>query len=200
MEHISEELDEILLGKRLDEFYFAILEKKLTTRMAENGLEELNSKDAKFIGVPKEEVDGLYQEIMETKGKFADKIAGAVMQLLYVTAKTRQSAIITVVDGKVYNIATTTGPELVDLEKYKIVNYENLTSFYDDSTCKIRYFTAEDDSRIKGRIVQLDTTDDSIIDKYEETAVRQKSSKDLTHEFFIEATNKEKTPAYIKKK
>lgn len=200
MSYTKEEIDQIILSKDLDEFYFAIFEKKRKFKLiSDQELKELRGENVKYIGASKEKVDTVYEKAKELDEKSQRNMAETIMKLIYTMSQTRLSAIITMIDNDIYNIATPTGPEKINLDEYKIINYENLTNYYDESTCKIRYVTAEDDPRIKGRIVSLDTTNDNLFYDYANRTVRQKQSKDLTQKFKEEVSKKDSPKTYIKK-
>ena len=73
MSYTKEEIDQIILSKDLDEFYFAIFEKKRKFKLiSDQELKELRGENVKYIGASKEKVDTVYEkETVRNKEKTA---------------------------------------------------------------------------------------------------------------------------------
>ena len=116
------------------------------------------------------------------------------MRVMYSLSQVRHLAILTMIGDDVYDIGS---PRFEDLKRNKIIHFDNLTTLYDESNARVRYFTPEEDPGLTQRTVLIDVDDESIIQSYENAHIHQKESKDLTSSFFIEVKGK---PYTLKRK
>ena len=160
--YTQDELNKILLSKELGDFYFAIIENC--------GVEiqnaELNSKlEGLMDGIIN---DGYVKDFFTTVSEIVDGIVNK-----------RYLGIVTVIDNDVFDIGT---QEFVDLDKSKIVHFDNLKTFFDDSTARLTCVTQEELPALNGDTVLLEVTDDSIIPLYEAIYVLQPEDDDVTED------------------
>ena len=174
----QKELDQILLSKKLNEFYLAIIENR-QEMLTDEEYDEISREDTIIYGDNKAEVEKLFKDI-QTDERLKD-FAPDLMKLLYSIAQIRHLAILTMVDDLVYDISIA---KFEDLERNKIVRFDNLTTFYNESNARIRYFTPEEYPQLMQRTVLLDVDDESIILAYENEHIHQEESEDLTSDFF----------------
>ena len=84
-----------------------------------------------------------------------------------------------------------------NLKRNKIVHFDNLTTLYNESNARVRYFTPEEEPQLTQRTVLVDIDDESIIQAYENEHIHQEESEDLTSDFFTEVKGK---PYTLKRK
>ena len=111
MKYSQEELNQILLSKPLNEFYFAILENREKLLTNEEFEKIISRDDNVYNEVSKEEVDNISNLLQ--KDEMLKKYSKDIMKVLYSFARIRQLAIITMIDDDVYNIGNI---EFVDLK------------------------------------------------------------------------------------
>ncbi len=95
-------------------------------------------------------------------------------------------AILTMIDDQIYDIGNI---EFVDAKRDKIIHYDNLTNYYDETNARLRFFTKEE-PRLKQKTVLVDVDDESMISLYEKTHVEREESEDLTGKFISEFKDK----------
>ena len=116
------------------------------------------------------------------------------MRVMISLAQVRHLAILTMIDDDVYDIGSA---KFEDLKRNKIIHFDNLTTIYDESNARVRYFTPEEEPQLTQKTVLIDVDDESIIQAYETSYIHQKESKDLTSDFFNEVKGK---PYTLKRK
>ena len=187
----QEELDQILLSKKLNEFYLAIIEHRLEL-LTDEEYEEISRRDKTIYGDNKDEVEDLFKKV-ETDERLKD-FAPDLMRVIFSLAQVRHLAILTMVDDDVYDIGSA---KFEDLKRNKIIRFDNLTTLYDESNARVRYFTPEEEPQLTQRTVLVDVDDESIIQAYENEHIHQEESEDLTSDFFTEVKGK---PYTLKRK
>lgn len=187
----QEELDQILLSKKLNEFYLAIIEHRLEL-LTDEEYEEISRIDITFYGDNKDEAEDLFKKV-ETDERLKD-FAPVLMRIMYNLAQVRHLAVLTMIGDDVYNIGSA---KFEDLKRNKIIHFDNLTNFYDESNARVRYFTPEEEPQLTQRTVLLDIDDESIVQSYENAHIHQETSEDLTSDFFAEVKGK---PYTLKRK
>lgn len=187
----QEELDQILLSKKLNEFYLAIIENRQEL-LTDEEYEEIVRRDKTIYGDNKEEVEDFFKKV-ETDERLKD-FAPDLMRVMYSLAQVRHLAILTMIDDDVYDIGSA---KFEDLKRDKIIHFDNLTTLYDESNARVRYFTPEEESQLTQRTVLVDVDDESIIQAYENEHIQQEESEDLTSDFFTEVKGK---PYTLKRK
>ena len=188
MKYSQEELNQILLSKPLNEFYFAILENREKPLTNEEFEKIISRDDNVYNGVSKEEVDDISNLLQEDE--MLKNYSKDIMKIFYSFARIRELAIITMIDDDVYNIGNI---EFVDLKSKKIINYDNFENYYNDKNARIRFFTPEEEPSIKQNTVLVDVDDESFIYAYEKAHINQKESEDLTSSFLTEVKGKTNT-------
>ena len=187
----QEELDQILLSKKLNEFYLAIIENRQEL-LTDEEYEEISRRDKTIYGDNKDEVEDLFKKV-ETDERLKG-FAPVLMRIMYSFAQVRHLAILTMIDDDVYNIGSA---KFEDLKRNKIIHFDNLTNFYDESNARVRYFTPDEEPQLTQRTVLLDIDDESIVQSYENAHIHQETSEDLTSDFFTEVKGK---PYTLKRK
>ena len=187
----QEELDQILLSKKLNEFYLAIIENRLEL-LTDEEYEEISRIDKTFYGDNKDKAEDLFKQF-ETDERLKD-FAPVLMRIMYNLAQVRHLAVLTMIGDDVYNIGSA---KFEDLKRNKIIHFDNLTNFYDESNARVRYFTPEEEPQLTQRTVLLDIDDESIVQSYENAHIHQETSEDLTSDFFTEVKGK---PYTLKRK
>lgn len=187
----QEEVDQILLSKKLNEFYLAIIENRQEL-LTDEEYEEIVRRDKTIYGDNKEEVEDFFKKV-ETDERLKS-FAPDLMRVMYSLAQVRHLAILTMVDDDVYDIGSA---KFEDLKRSKIICFDNLTTLYDESNARVRYFTPEEEPQLTQRTVLVDVDDESIIQAYENAHIHQEESEDLTSDFFTEVKGK---PYTLKRK
>ena len=100
---------------------------------------------------------------VETDERLKD-FAPDLMRVIFSLAQVRHLAILTMVDDDVYDIGSA---KFEDLKRNKIIRFDNLTTLYDESNARVRYFTPEEEPQLTQRTVLVDVDDESIIQTYE---------------------------------
>lgn len=157
----QEELDQILLSKKLNEFYLAIIENRQEL-LSDEEYEEIVRRDKTIYGDNKEEVEDLINKVQTDE--HLKNFAPNLMRIMYSLAQVRRLAILTMVDDNVYDIGSA---KFEDLKRNKIIHFDNLTTLYDESNARVRYFTPEEEPQLTQRTVLVDVDDESIIQAYE---------------------------------
>lgn len=176
----QEEVDQILLSKKLNEFYLAIIENRQEL-LTDEEYDEIARRDKTIYGDNKEEVDDLLKKV-QTDERLKD-FAPDLMRVMYSLAQVRHLAILTMIDDAVYDIGSA---KFEDLKRNKIVRFDNLTTLYNETNARVRYFTPEEEPQLTQRTVLVDVDDELIIQAYEIAHIHQETSKDLTSDFFTE--------------
>lgn len=187
----QEELEQILLSKKLNEFYLAIIENRQEL-LTDEEYEEISRRDKTIYGDNKDEVEDLFKKV-ETDERLKE-FAPDLMRVMISLAQVRHLAILTMIDDDVYDIGSA---KFEDLKRNKIIHFDNLTTIYDESNARVRYFTPEEEPQLTQKTVLIDVDDESIIQAYETSYIHQKESKDLTSDFFNEVKGK---PYTLKRK
>ena len=187
----QEELDQILLSKKLNEFYLAIIENRQEL-LTDEEYEEISRRNKIIYGDNKDEAEDLFKKV-ETDERLKD-FAPDLMRVIFSLAQVRHLEILTMIDADVYDIGSA---KFENLKRNKIVHFDNLTTLYNESNARVRYFTPEEEPRLTQRTVLVDVDDESIIQAYENEHIHQEESEDLTSDFFTEVKGK---PYTLKRK
>ena len=187
----QEELDQILLSKKLNEFYLTIIESRQEL-LTDEEYEEIVRRGKTIYGDNKKEAEDLFKKV-ETDERLKS-FAPDLMRVMHSLVQVRHLAILTMVDDDVYDIGSA---KFEDLKRNKIIRFDNLTTLYDESNARVRYFTPEEEPQLTQRTVLVDVDDESIIQTYENAHIHQEESEDLTSDFFTEVKGK---PYTLKRK
>ena len=181
-----EELNQILLSKKLNDFYVATIENREDI-LTDEEYEKIVKKGITFCYDDKDEVESLINKARNKAQEFSNDFASNLMQVVYGFSQIRYCAILTMIDEDVYDIGNN---EFVDLKRNKVIHFDNLTTLYDESNARVRYFEPEEEPQITKRTVLIDVDDESNFLKYEKDHVNQEESEDLTSAFFTEVKGK----------
>lgn len=182
--YTQEELNQILLSKPLNEFYLAIIENRQEL-LTDEEYDEITKKEKIIYGDNKDEVEALFKKI-ETDKQTKD-FSSNLMKLVYSLAQIRHMAILTTIGDDVYDIGSA---KFEDLKRNKIIHYDNLTNYYNETNARIKIFTPEEEPQLQQKTVLVDVDDESIIQAYENSHIYQEESEDLTNSFFDETRKK----------
>ena len=192
--YLQEELNQILLSKKLNELYLAIIENRQEL-LSDEEYEEIVRNDKNIYGDNKEQVKDLINKVQTDK--HLKNIAPNLMRIIFSLAQVRYLAILTMIDDNVYDIANT---KFLDLRRKKIIHFDNFTSLYNESNARVRCYTPDEEPRLKQKTVLIDVDDVSIIQAYENAYISQEGSEDLTSDFFNEVNGKSYTLKNDKKR
>ncbi len=187
----QEELDQILLSKKLNEFYLAIIENRQEL-LTDEEYEKISRRNKIIYGDNKDEAEDLFKKV-ETDERLKD-FAPDLMRVIFSLAQVRHLAILTMIDDDVYDIGSA---KFENLKRNKIVHFDNLTTLYNESNARVRYFTPEEEPQLTQKTVLVDVDDESIIQAYENEHIHQEESEDLTSDYFTEIKGK---PYTLKRK
>ena len=185
MNYSQEKINQILLSKQLNEFYLAIIEHKGDLLTDEEYETIIRRDDNIYNSASKEDIDDLVD-----KFKTNEKLKGFIpelMKMVYSLSQIRHIALLTMIDGEIYDIANV---EFVDLQRNKIVHYDNFAKYYDKNNSRIKCFTPEEVPLLQQKTVLVDVDDESIIQTYEKEHINQAESEDLTSNFYAEVNGK----------
>ncbi len=182
--YAQEELNQILLSKPLNEFYLAIIENRQEL-LTDEEYDEITKKEKIIYGDNKDEVEALFKKI-ETDKQTKD-FSSNLIKLVYSLAHIRHMAILTTIGDDIYDIGSA---KFEDLKRNKIIHYDNLTNYYNETNARIKIFTPEEEPQLQQKTVLVDVDDESIIQAYENIHIYQEESEDLTNSFFDETRKK----------
>lgn len=183
----QEELNQILLSKSLNDFYFAIMENRKEL-LTDKEYDEISKRNKIICGDNKEDVEDLFEKTQ--RDEHLKDFSSHLMRLIYSLAQVRHMAILTVIDDDVYDIANA---EFVDLRRNKIIHYDNLINYYNETNARIRLFTPEEEPQLTQKTALVDVDDELIAYSYENAHIHQEESKDLTNSFLDEVKGKPNT-------
>ena len=175
MEINEEELNQILLSKTTSDFCLAIIEKREGLLSEEEYQNIIGSEDDQYLEVSKKDFGDIYNKIKEKEQ--LSNYANEIMRALYSVSTIRYSALITMINDNIYDIANR---EFVDIKRNKIIHYENMINYYDSEMAATRLITPEQDPRLKKPTVLVDVMDITPFKEYEKTHVNQEENEDLT--------------------
>lgn len=150
--------------------------------------EEITRRDKVIWGDNKDEFDYINKKFQADK-RLKD-FAPYLMRMMYSLARIRYLAVLTMVGDDVYDIGNV---KFVNLKRNKIVHFDNLTTLYNETNARLRYFTPEEEPRLTKKTVLLDIDDEEIVYAYENEHIHQEESEDLTADFFDEVKCKQYT-------
>lgn len=187
MNYSQEELNQILLYKKIDDFYVVIIENRKGI-LSDEEYKKIIEGDSVYTGASKEEIDSISRRLQDNKK--LERISSELMKMLYGFAQIRYMGILTTIGDELYDIANA---EFVDLKRKKIIYYENLSNYYDKINARTKLFTPQEEPQLKENKVLLDVDDPSKIYAFESDHINQKESKDLTRDFIRETKNNQHT-------
>lgn len=194
MNYSQDELNQILLSKTLDDFYFSVIERR-NEFLTEEEFKEITSRnDIDYINDSKEIVDNMFDFFQNDEN--LKENASDFMRLFYSFARIRKFAVLTMIDDEVYDI---TNHVFVDLKRNKIVHYDNIVNYYNNSNARLRLVTPGETSELeevaylKHAAVYIDLDDFSNFNNYKQVHINQDESEDLTSNFFSQVKRKSHT-------
>ena len=175
-----------MLSKSLNEFYLAILENK-PGLITDKEYENLTKGERHYHGDTRYQTEDFVNmiEFSERLKKYISDI----MKAVYSIAQVRQLAVLTMIADDIYDIGSY---EFINLDRVKIIRFDNLLNYYNETNARIRFFTPKEKPRIKEKMVLLDVDDESIVNQYLNTYINQEESDDLLEKFISEYKEKSK--------
>ena len=183
-QYSQDELNQILLAKPLNEFYLAIIENKQEL-LTDEEYNEITKRDKTIYGDNKDEIGCLFKKIQIDE--HSKDFAPDLMKVMYSLAQIRHMAILTIIGDDIYDIGNA---KFEDLKRNKIIYYDNLTNYYDETNARIKLFTKEEEPQLTQKTALLDVDDETVIYEYESSHLNQKENEDLTKAFFDEIKGK----------
>ncbi len=184
MNYSQKELNEIILTKQLNEFYFAILENREISLSTEE-YEKIKNSDVVYDDNAKEAM-GIFSEVISKSPK-AKESGDSLMQTIYSLVLIRQVAILTVIGDEVYDVANS---QFINFKRRKIVHYDNFTNYYDETNARVKIFTPEEQPLLTEDTALIDVDETVGYQKYENDHIEQEETEDLTAKFLAEAKDK----------
>lgn len=183
MNYNNEELNQMLLSKSISDFYFAVIEKRegILTEKEYNNI--IKKDDNVYTESSKEDIDNAIELI--TKDERLNPYKKEITRLLYSFCKIRYSAVITLIDDDIYDIANR---EFVDIKNYKIINYCNMINYYDGEMAALILVNPNQEPKLnlKHPTVLINTINNTPFNEYVKTYVNQDKDKDLTASYIRE--------------
>lgn len=176
--YTREELNKILLDKKLEDFYLTIIENRQEV-LTDEEYKKIANGVKTIYGDNKEEVEDLFNRVQNDER--LNGLQDEFMKLMYSFAQIRHVGVLTLVGDEVFNIGDN---NFVNLKRNKIIKFDNLTTYFDDSNARIKIFTPQEEPQITEDSALLDIDDVSIIEAYEKSFIKQEESDDLTKDFF----------------
>lgn len=194
--YAQKDINDILMSKKLDEFYFATLEKRNECLSNEeydkifNTVMQDEDDNVSYNDTSKEEVDKVIDNLLDKAD--LDIEHDDMKKVLFGFAQIREIAIITMIDNRIYNLI---GREFIDIHKNKIIDYENVTNTCDESMARIVIARPEDEPSINEDTACFYIEDEYgyIYDIYRKVHGNQSLNDDLTSDFVKENQEKAKT-------
>ena len=189
IDYTTEEINDILLSKNLNDYYFAILSRKPLNFTKKDYTERIQHNP--FI--PKDVKEAL-EEISSIdlggKSLLKEKLEELKYKLLGLCVKENRWGIITVINGRIYDTVTS---EFIDPEKFLIGRYENITNFCSEDNARPKLFhPGDEDLELTCDTVLLDFDDLSTLEKYGETYIKTEYFEDLAPRFIEEYNTSKK--------
>ncbi len=176
--YTQKEINQILLNKKLNQFYFAMLKQRQEILTDEELSRFLNS-GITYTGGNKLE-EKIADKIMRSDkfSKFIKNIMGDCF---------RWAAVLTMLDDTtIYDVANR---KIVDIKRVKIIHYDNLTNYYNETNARVKLYSPKDYPQLKEEIVSIDVDDEKVLDDYGIEHSEQKEDEDLIFKFIAEVKN-----------
>jgi len=190
--YTQSEINQIMLSKKLDDFYLAIIENRQQV-LTDEEYEEIKKREMVITGDSKG-IEGLFNKFKTNKN--FKKIVPELTKFLYGLSQIRYMAILTMIDGEVYDAVNS---KFISLNRNKIIHFDKLTNYYNENNARVKIFTPQEAPQLKYARALIDVDDESIVQTYEKDHINQEESLDLTSNFFIEFKEKNHILTRVKK-
>ena len=176
----QDEINNILISKKLNEFYLAIIENR-GELLTDEEYQEIKGREISYDNNDKEKIDELVNTINSDDNlkNYTDEL----IKTLFSVSRIRNTAILTMIDDEIYDIANT---KFINLKRNKIINYDNLTNYYSDKNARVKIFTKEEVPGLNENTALIDVDNEKIIYAYEIMHINQNENDDLSNKFFKE--------------
>lgn len=184
----QEEINEILLSKPLDEFYFATLENKKCS-LTDGELLKIASSSEMICCDELDEYQKqeLCDKLLMVRRK--NKVAAQLVRMMlgkFVTF--RKITLITMIDNNIYDI---NNQQFLNLHREMIINYENVSNYFNESNATLRIVKPSELPKLKQDTVLLDyCSETDFFVEYKSKHINQLSNEDLTGNFIDECNRK----------
>ena len=179
----QDEINNILMSKKLDDFYLAIVENK-GELLTDEEYKEIKEKEISYDN-SKEMVDDLINTINSDKD--LKDYTEELMKVLFSVSQIRNSAILTIIDDQIYDIANI---KFIDLNRNKIIHYDNLSNYYTNKNARVKIFSKEEIPGLNENTALIDVDSEENIHSYENSYMKQNENDDLTDKFLVEVKGK----------
>lgn len=188
-EYTQDEINDILLEKPLDDFYFAIIEVRpeITDETLEFILkgENIRIDDENDRALEKYKKDLMGIRLMYRKGLITKDKLKKMFSKMYIE---KYFGIITMIDGKLYNVFESS---FLNLDNVTILNYQNVTNYYNNSDAEVVIVSKEElGEEFKNDIATLWFRNVKYYYAYLDYYLPLKYDCDLTSELISEMKNK----------
>lgn len=180
-QYTTEELNRILLNKKVKDFYFAVLENRPGKLISNKEYNKIKTNGSDYDDQTKKVIDSV-EDIINNDEKAA-VYKDDIMRAFFSAATIRQSAILTFIDGKVYDIANMC---FIDLTERKVVMYERIDLKYTDETARVKIFTHEDEPLLTEDTALLDVDDETPFSDFIVKNMNREYREDLSDKFLSE--------------
>lgn len=183
MKYTQDEINKIIMSKKIDEFYVAMLQDKPRV-LQDDEYEKIKNGD---IGFADDQIG--FNFLAASMMNSENEMTQSILQALIGISGIRASALLTMIGDDIYNVATL-DDKFVDTDKTMIVSYENLSKFCNSQNASFRVVSPNELPDLEEDTVLFDpgpAIEAKIQRRYDELA-RSNDSKDLTEEFIAEAT------------
>ena len=179
--YTTEEINEIILNKNVEDFYFVILQIRRDALLTADELEESNSL-SNTIRETKRKLDSMVSVCCMIYGNMTE---AEMREYLYSQAAINYMAVIIKLnDNLLYDCKNM---EYVDLDKTMVVDYANANCYYDNDNARAGLVTPEENENLTKAVATLRMDDLSEYEEYKKRAyTADYTSEDLTDEFVKE--------------
>jgi len=176
--YTRQELNEILLSKRVEDFYFVIAQELKDEFPTEERANEMLT-NAKMS----EDTEKNLVETSEGISKLLPGFdAGDINRLLLLFCEVNHMAVITKIgENQLYDVSTL---RFIDLEKEKIVRFDRMVNYYNNDNARPLLFPAEELQGLASEpSVTIDYDDVANFQEYRKHAYESYQDIDITDEF-----------------
>lgn len=179
--YTQKEINEILLSKKLNQFYFAMLEKR-EVRLTDDEFSRFVSAEKSDIETGKH-ISKIFDRIINTKA-ISKLIKESMGEINY-----RWATILTMLDDiTIYDVLNR---RIIDISREKIIHYDNLKNYFNETMVRVKLFDSKDSPELIEETAMIDINDDcfNTFHYYEFAHRNQKEDEDLSSQFIVEYKN-----------
>ena len=176
--YTRQELNEILLSKKVEDFYFVITQDVSDNLRSDEEAEEMLTKGE----MTEETVDKLSSLSDQLSSMLPGINKNDLNSLLLFACEVNHKRVVTKIDDEtLYDVATL---RFISLNKEKIVRFNNASEFYTNDNARPKLFNPKElQGLVSEDSVALDYDDVSSVSNYSQYAYESYPDVDLTEEF-----------------